>query len=708
MAYIITKTNGDALVTVPDTEANTDYGVTFVGRNYSGYGIFLNDNFVALMENFANSTAPVTPLTGQLWFNTTTKNLSIWEGSTWKVLSSITSSESEPGSAGRKIGDFWFDSENYQLKIWTGATTFERNVTATGFGNLISITSTSGILSDDIVTHANIALLDDVRVTQILNTSQLTISTNANVTINDGITFTRGSSWYTIGPEYTRGQRTNGIIPVTLTDTIGIVHTVGLIYVNGSIVGVISNDLEFTPATASAITGFATIKPGIQMRDSGSDQITKTVQSFRVGAAGTTIIELVSNADLVQGDRFTSANVSIGTGAIISALYPNNAVAVNTTTTVYQNEAVVFQRGANTVKLFNGISTDSQRLQNKSADLFAQLDLYARFQQSVDVDGNLKVGGNISFLQNNGSLDIRNQVSAANITFVSNVPSVGSQVTVMQIRGNDGLVTVRSDPTVPTGVATKNYVDNTRDLVAGWISSNISNITTNYATLSYVNTYAANIILAYQEADTAILNQVADKAAITSPTFAGIPRAPTAGTGTSTTQIATTAFVQTAVSSAVGAINLSPYATIANPNFSGTPTAPTASSNTNTTQLATTAFVQAQKTSPSFSGTPSSTTASPGDNSSRIATTAYVDSAVSSAAPDLSSLAPKASPVFTGTPTITAFSTNYALNDTKVPTTAWVQGAINAADIGNWLPSNKFVSAGDPTGGNDGDFWFKV
>ena len=60
-----------------------------------------------------------------------------------------------------------------------------------------------------------------------------------------------------------------------------------------------------------------------------------------------------------------------------------------------------------------------------------------------------------------------------------------------------------------------------------------------------------------------------------------MPTAPTATAGTSTTQLATTAFVGTAVST---------KAALASPAFTGTPTAPTAAAGTNNTQLATTAF----------------------------------------------------------------------------------------------------------------------
>ena len=77
--------------------------------------------------------------------------------------------------------------------------------------------------------------------------------------------------------------------------------------------------------------------------------------------------------------------------------------------------------------------------------------------------------------------------------------------------------------------------------------------------------------------------ELTSKAPLASPTFTGTPKAPTAAAGTNTTQIATTAFVTSAVSG---------KAALASPTFTGTPKAPTAAAGTNTTQIATTAFVQ--------------------------------------------------------------------------------------------------------------------
>jgi len=82
----------------------------------------------------------------------------------------------------------------------------------------------------------------------------------------------------------------------------------------------------------------------------------------------------------------------------------------------------------------------------------------------------------------------------------------------------------------------------------------------------------------------AIQAQINTKANIASPTFTGVPAAPTASAATNTTQLATTAFVTTAN-------NLK--ANIASPTFTGLPAADTAPPATNTTQLATTAFVMA-------------------------------------------------------------------------------------------------------------------
>ena len=83
-------------------------------------------------------------------------------------------------------------------------------------------------------------------------------------------------------------------------------------------------------------------------------------------------------------------------------------------------------------------------------------------------------------------------------------------------------------------------------------------------------------------------------APLASPTFTGVPAAPTAAADTNTTQLATTAFVMTELGDYLTTSTASStYAPLASPTLTGTPAGPTAAPATNTTQLSTTAFVTA-------------------------------------------------------------------------------------------------------------------
>ena len=82
MSYIINKTDGTVLTEVVDgTIDQTASDVTLVGKNASSYGEVFNENFIKLLENFANTSAPTKPITGQLWYDTTNAKLKIQIGS---------------------------------------------------------------------------------------------------------------------------------------------------------------------------------------------------------------------------------------------------------------------------------------------------------------------------------------------------------------------------------------------------------------------------------------------------------------------------------------------------------------------------------------------------------------------------------------------------------------------------------------------------
>ena len=120
MAYTINLTDGTFFATITDGTINTASSMTLVGKNYAGYGEFLDENFIHLLENGSNTTAPAAPLTGQLWWDKTNTLLKVYTGTTFKTISAATSSATQPTS--NVTGDLWYDTTNQQLKVYTGTT----------------------------------------------------------------------------------------------------------------------------------------------------------------------------------------------------------------------------------------------------------------------------------------------------------------------------------------------------------------------------------------------------------------------------------------------------------------------------------------------------------------------------------------------------------------------------------------------------------
>ena len=84
MSYKVNKTNGDLLVDLLDGTIDEDTtNLTLIGRNYTGFGELLNENFIKLLENFANVDAPESAIAGQVWYDTTTQKLKVYNGDKW-------------------------------------------------------------------------------------------------------------------------------------------------------------------------------------------------------------------------------------------------------------------------------------------------------------------------------------------------------------------------------------------------------------------------------------------------------------------------------------------------------------------------------------------------------------------------------------------------------------------------------------------------
>jgi len=120
MSYTITLTDGAIFATIPDGTINTTSSMTLVGKNYAGYGQFINDDIIRLLENGSNTSAPGAPLQGQLWYDQTTNTMKVYTGSIFKVISGATASSTAP-SVSTVAGDLWYDTVNAQLNVYSGS-----------------------------------------------------------------------------------------------------------------------------------------------------------------------------------------------------------------------------------------------------------------------------------------------------------------------------------------------------------------------------------------------------------------------------------------------------------------------------------------------------------------------------------------------------------------------------------------------------------
>ena len=177
-SYTINKTDGSILTdNIPDgTVDTTATDLTLIGKNAVNYGEAFNENFVRLLENFANSSSPTNALVGQLWYDTADGRLKVYTGNGFKVTGGTILSASAPSNA--IAGDIWIDTLNQQLRFY--------------------VDNTNYILA---------------------------------------------------GPAYTADQQLTGIHVVTVFDTAEKEHTLGLLYVANSLIGIFSKD-AFTPSPA--------------------------------------------------------------------------------------------------------------------------------------------------------------------------------------------------------------------------------------------------------------------------------------------------------------------------------------------------------------------------------------------------------------------------------------------------------------------------
>lgn len=110
-------------ITVEDNTINTETSLGLPGRDVQSYGETVNENFLHLLENFANNDSPANPVEGQLWYDTTTgvDQLKIYDGTNWISASGVKKGTIAPEVELSTLGDLWVNTSTQQVYIFTGS-----------------------------------------------------------------------------------------------------------------------------------------------------------------------------------------------------------------------------------------------------------------------------------------------------------------------------------------------------------------------------------------------------------------------------------------------------------------------------------------------------------------------------------------------------------------------------------------------------------
>ena len=388
MAYTINLTDGTVFATISDGTINTSSSMILVGKNYAGYGEFLDENFIHLLENNANTTAPGAPLTGQLWWDKTNNLLKVYNGTLFKTISAATSSASAPTS--NVTGDLWYDTSNQQLKVYTGAAFL---VVGPGY---TSAQGQSGAIPETI--------LNNVGATRFI--TSLYVNNVRVAIVYDGASFT---------PEATLVAAFPTIFPgMTLSASVS-----GAVFAGTATNATLLDNLDstdFMRATANTAT-------------TGRLQVNNTSGLF-VGTSNVVNISQSGNdgiiaASVSTGNLIIRANVSGTTYNVAQALGSNGTFAISNAATVGTTLSVTGNTTGGNLLTGGLVSATG----NVTGGNLVTLGLANVASASVTGNvqaGNLRTGGLISAT---GNITSQANVLAGNLSVTGKVLGDGSGLT---------------------------------------------------------------------------------------------------------------------------------------------------------------------------------------------------------------------------------------------------------------------------------------
>jgi hypothetical protein len=328
MAYTINKTDGTVVTTITDGTVDNTTSLQLFGKSFSGFGEGLNENLVKLLENAAGTSSPTSPLRGELWFDTNTAQLKVYDGSSFKPTGAAKSQATEPTSA--SAGDLWHNSTDDQLYVYTGSAfllvgpVYTSGQTLSGW-KIETLASSGGdkVVSSMFVGNTRVAILSketftpsvsqsgfaEIKAGFTLNSTLSAVfeGTNTQAANIDVSSTSNTSSTLIAGGNFLRADAND-----TTTGSLTVDNDTGVIVGDSQelTISVSSNDVTIAQTSQDKDLKFT-------VNDGGSTKTPLTLTGADGGVDITGDVTIVGNLNVSGAYSYTSSNISEHTDTFI-------------------------------------------------------------------------------------------------------------------------------------------------------------------------------------------------------------------------------------------------------------------------------------------------------------------------------------------------------------------------------------------------------
>ena len=352
MTYTINKADGTVLTTIVDGTLDETTNLGLPGKGYNGYGEIQNENYVKLLENFAEVTAdaPSKPLIGQMFYDKTLDQMKVYDGTQFKAVAGTIISATEPSFGAQ--GDLWFSTGSTQVYVYTGSLwqlVGPQGALATG-AVADTIIDTTGTAQDVV------KLLVDNNIVGIVSDIEFTPQTTVTgyPTVKQGITLGTNITGNKLQGTSDDADKLGGIAAAnylrsnesdTMTGTLTIASDSPLILGADSDVVFSQSGADFTIRN-SASNGDIILR----VNDAG---VTTTAMTLKGDTAN---VDMPNN--LTVDGQISTPTVS-ATTSMISPLVKTNQIESDDSTEVIVNDGLIVKGNVTATNLIGNITTSS-------------------------------------------------------------------------------------------------------------------------------------------------------------------------------------------------------------------------------------------------------------------------------------------------------------------------------------------------------------